>query len=541
MTEITAGGTIYIRRAPTDGQPGKDGTDGQPGKDGADGKPAWSLRLADGSTSIALSTDDLTENAAHNFAVDAATDGRTLEIKAYYGNEEAYATIDTLEASNCAAAVTGDAIGVAKLKLKTISGQAAQYDGETATDTDGNPIYMPVGAATIALSLTVKEKLFGLNITKATLQLTIPITIAYTKDIARFYHDNREFTSQIAQLSTTADGLQSQVSEIKQTADNISLQVGTAEQLANSAKEAADNAATEAAEANTNATEAAKEAQAAAATAKETKDGLLATGINIKNHAITLTANATTVRNNAGDTVAVFNADGSLIAGILKTADEGEGHVEIKGGLLSIFYPGLEQPNIEFGIKDGFMVMSYYNHAHELLYDLGPNGLTAANVESASVIPTTLRRLTSDLYSMMATVGQDGEVYEAEGDLADAIEENYGYDIVGEDATLYLYNAAHLNGTALIDEAEGRNLTTSALAEAADGKYFTKTPYSNDGELSNLAKGIYISPTTTRERNTSDGSATKKFTYRIRARKVTGGVSNTIFIYYGVPIIVDPS
>lgn len=315
MTEITAGGTIYIRRAPTDGQPGKDGADGQPGADGADGKdgqPAWSLRLADGSTSIALSTDDLTENAAHNFAVDAATDGRTLEIKAYYGNKEAYADIEALETTNCAAAQAGNIIGVAKLKLKTISGQAAQYDGETATDTDGNPIYMPVGAATIALTLTVKDKLIGTGITEATLALTIPITIAYTKDIARFYHDSHEFTSQIAQLSTTADGLQSQVSEIKQTAANISLQVGTAEQIANSAKEAADNAANEAADANSNATEAAKEAQAAANANKETKDDLLATGIDIKNRQITVTTDQFRIRNNANRTTAKVNKDGVL-------------------------------------------------------------------------------------------------------------------------------------------------------------------------------------------------------------------------------------
>ena len=56
---------------------------------------------------------------------------------------------------------------------------------------------------------------------------------------------------------------------------------------------------------------------------------------------------------------------------------------------------------------------------------------------------------------------------------------------------LYQYIAARNNGKCMPDEDRG--LTTEALAQQADGKYFTSdTILAENGSLKNLANGVYF-------------------------------------------------
>ena len=297
-------------------------------------------------------------------------------------------------------------------------------------------------------------------------------------------NENKEIKS----IVTDASGNYIKSSEIKQTADTISAQV------------------------------------------KDLSTGLADTGIDIENHQITLTANNIKVKNNSGTLVSAIDEYGQLTSGSVQTLDTGSGHVNIKDGLISIFNSG-NICNIRFGLKDGYMVMSYYNNDGQLLYDLGPKGLDFAQIQGGSIEPeyyyemqdfcgapddkiyyttetydsinyptavSTAYQLADKYYdsesyffprSMRREIdgmaSMDGELVDIEGNKPEP-QKNV------KTVILYKYTAARLNGVAIADSKRG---LTAEQAEKAAGKYFTtdRNLGASDGtNLQHTANGWYI-------------------------------------------------
>ena len=221
-----------------------------------------------------------------------------------------------------------------------------------------------------------------------------------------------------------------------------------------------------------------------------------------------------------------------IFNGVTVTGTGSDGRsIVLSGGMLQIFgTANTSQPNIVFGVDEtGAAILSYYSNDGVLLYDLGPSGLDAKGMTSASltsIILVLMSNVTSaatltttqTLNDKSYTVCYDSSVQNALFGFA------YTYDIVDADysgyqpakskatVTLYKYTAARLNGTYVADTSRG--LTTAALAEAANGKVFTSnTTLASGGKLTNLASGTYISPSAKSLLRVVQFSSTKKINY----------------------------
>lgn len=245
---------------------------------------------------------------------------------------------------------------------------------------------------------------------------------------------------------------------------------------------------------------------------------LLDTGIDLVHRKITMTADTAEFRANNGKTMAVFTADGlntSLVkAERLETKGE-EAVVKIADGMISV-YGRANAPNIRFGVNaEGYAVMEYYDNAGNLLYDLGPAGMSTIKTQAAAIsaqqfYPVTNTALTSpytyelqckssmgsyDLKYLCAKGSNNDRLLfglEGFGQNGVLVSSNLG---VGSDKALflYLYSAPRVNGQVVADKNADRGLTTQALAKAADGCYFTSDKnLAVNGRLNNVAIGEFI-------------------------------------------------
>lgn len=183
-----------------------------------------------------------------------------------------------------------------------------------------------------------------------------------------------------------------------------------------------------------------------------------------------------------------------------------ESKTVLVGGLMTIFnnVTGTWKKNIEFGIKNGYAVMSYYDNDGKLLYDLGPSGLTGSSLEESKFEEIKIKK--TGIIWASARLDQQGQWNTGTGTIYNKIDDRYDslifgggawtipYDRIGSTFTsvsIYRYTAARINGTAVAEPSLG--LSTPAMAEKADGKYFTsKTALGNaSGSLVNLASDIY--------------------------------------------------
>lgn len=355
-------------------------------------------------------------------------------------------------------------------------------------------------------------------------------------------NENKEIKS----IVTDASGNYIKSSEIKQTADTISAKV------------------------------------------KDLSTGLADTGIDIENHQITLTANNIKVKNNSGALVSAIDEYGQLISGSVQTLDIGSGHVNIKDGLISIFNSS-NTCNIRFGLKDGYMVMSYYNNDGQLLYDLGPKGLDFAQIQGGSIEPEYYYEMqdfcgapNDKIYYTTETyeISIDDDVtyptavctaYQRENNYYDS--ESYFFpnsmgrktngtgeliDISGNKpvpqknvkrVVLYKYTAARLNGVAIADSKRG---LTAEQAKKADGKYFTTDSNlgTSDGiNLKYTVTGWYIKTdaiiyqmlrVNSDDPMYNDGKIHKYPRYRLRTFRFSNGVYQTeMFASYAKRVIIN--
>ena len=389
-----------------------------------------------------------------------AQTGVISNISAQRGGKSVAVEITQVTGTGCTASASGTTVTVTAV------------DKQTVVMADGTEKTMSVGGGYIGVDCTVGG---------ASYHVTIPMTVNIAAYASKVEWDAKEYNSTFTSYKTTTDGrLDKAESNIKQNAEAISLKVS--------------------------------------------REDMEAAGMDITSDSVVLTATQTRIKNQQGEEVAVFNADGTMIAGTVKTADTGFGSVSISGGEIGVMNPQ-GKTNMRFGLtSDGFMVLQYYDNDGNLLYDLGPSGLTQSAIMGqkwysgqwvAVVLGTDMANkcLWSDGTwhdaAPLAATGLSCRWYKmAIGNLAAAAftetpggadyqpvpptgkqpkwAEN-GYQAVA----LHKYYAAKINGTAVADDAAGLSAKEAALA---DGKWFTQKTGLGDGAggLQHEAEGQWL-------------------------------------------------
>lgn len=242
------------------------------------------------------------------------------------------------------------------------------------------------------------------------------------------------------------------------------------------------------------------------------ESGLKRTGIDIEQDKIVFTSDNAVFRDNSGQEVAAFK-DGAINADLVKvtqmeTKAEGGATIKIHNGLLEVAGT-IGKTNIRFGVNEnGMAVMQYLDNSGNILYDLGPGGWDASRFSEAVIATIGVMPATEWLGTTNFTETKTYEVgnYSVKLPVATAragriifgaLDEIEQEGVLGETSVpisyknLYQYTAARNNGKCMPDEDRG--LTTEALAQQADGKYFTDdTILAENGSLKNLASGVYF-------------------------------------------------
>lgn len=251
---------------------------------------------------------------------------------------------------------------------------------------------------------------------------------------------------------------------------------------------------------------------------------LYATGIDIESKVVRVTADNFKVRNNEGEDTLLLDKSGKLNANlveakVVKTYNENGAHVEIENGLMQVFGTnGIA--NIRFGVNsDGMAVLSYYDNTGKWLYDLGPDKFDAKYTTGAS-ISSSLYMLASDSDVLGTSNFYASKTFSLGGSRSDTLNvvlssysiKLFGSRIYVDDETeisnnphagyqpfaskktgfvsLYKYTAAKEGSVYKPDSERG---LTQALAEQADGKYFTSSSsLGSNGVLKNLATGTFF-------------------------------------------------
>ena len=389
-----------------------------------------------------------------------AQTGAISNISAQRGGEPVAVEITQVTGTGCTASASGTTVTVTAV------------DKQTIVMADGTEKTMSVGGGYIGVDCMVGG---------AAYHVTIPMTVNIAAYAGKVEWDAKEYNSTFTKYKETTDGrLEKAESNIKQNADAISLKVS--------------------------------------------RDDMAAAGMDITVDSVVLTATQTLIKNQQGENVAVFNADGTMIAGTVKTADTGFGSVSISGGEICVMNPQ-GKTNMRFGLTSvGFMVLQYYDNDGNLLYDLGPSGLTQSAIVGqkwysgqwvAVVLGTDMANkcLWSDGTwhdaAPLSATGLSCRWYKmAIGNLAAAAFTEtpggaeaqpvpptgkqpqwteHGYQAVA----LHKYYAAKINGTAVADDAAGLSAKEAAIA---DGKWFTQKTGLGDGAggLQHEAGGLWL-------------------------------------------------
>lgn len=234
---------------------------------------------------------------------------------------------------------------------------------------------------------------------------------------------------------------------------------------------------------------------------------LLDTGIDIEAGQMTFTADNSLFRTNTGTQIAAFTNEGlntSLVkASRLMATGESGLTTNIEGGVAE-FCGTNGVANIRIGLDDdGVAILEIYNRNGQKIYDLGPNGLQKIEITKGTLSAKNYVKWTSLPISEDVTYkSKNGTVTVTRRTVTSANASTlFGTKKVGDlvvtgNATMvYLYSAPTVNGVVQADSAHG--LTTQALAQQADGKYFTSTTLVKNGALANLATGTFIIGTET--------------------------------------------
>lgn len=258
------------------------------------------------------------------------------------------------------------------------------------------------------------------------------------------------------------------------------------------------------------------------------KASLKAAGINITSDMVELYGNQVKVSGAKGGTPVAMFEDGMLNANLinankiiakqLQTAGSNGQSVSIEDGLLKV-YGTNGVCNIEFGVNsNGEAILSYYNKDGKWLYDLGPNKLdggqlTESTLSGDKYVSAISFFGTNDFFDFNTYIGVtvkqvyrdysqrlfgNNLFFSDDQEIANNNAAHIGYKpfervSASKVTKLYRYTAPRQSGTIISDKQYG--LTTPALAEQANGKYFTSySVLAINGQLTNLAPaGYYFS------------------------------------------------
>ena len=278
---------------------------------------------------------------------------------------------------------------------------------------------------------------------------------------------------------------------------------------------------------------------------------LLRTGIDIEQDKIVFTSDNAVFRDNSGQEVAAFK-DGGINADLVKvsqmeTKAEGGATIKIHNGLLEVAGT-IGKTNIRFGVNEnGMAVMQYLDNAGNILYDLGPGGWDASRFSEAVVARIGVMPATEWLGTTSFTEIKTYEVgsYSVKLSVATAragriifgaLDEIEQEGVLGETSVpksyknFYQYTAARNNGKCMPDEDRG--LTTEALAQQADGKYFTsETLLAKNGSLINLASGVYFFVGDKTEKTEAPSTGGKYPDRRLRYSTFSNGKALSLWVY----------
>ena len=278
---------------------------------------------------------------------------------------------------------------------------------------------------------------------------------------------------------------------------------------------------------------------------------LLRTGIDIEQDKIVFTSDNAVFRDNSGQEVAAFK-DGAINADLVKvtqmeTKAEGGATIKIHNGLLEVAGT-IGKTNIRFGVNEnGMAVMQYLDNAGNILYDLGPGGWDASRFSEAVVARIGVMPATEWLGTTSFTEFKTYEVgsYSVKLSVATAragriifgaLDEIEQEGVLGETSVpksyknFYQYTAARNNGKCMPDEDRG--LTTEALAQQADGKYFTsETLLAKNGSLINLASGVYFFVGDKTEKTEAPSTGGKYPDRRLRYSTFSNGKALSSWVY----------
>ena len=278
---------------------------------------------------------------------------------------------------------------------------------------------------------------------------------------------------------------------------------------------------------------------------------LLRTGIDIEQDKIVFTSDNAVFRDNSGQEVAAFK-DGAINADLVKvtqmeTKAEGGATIKIHNGLLEVIGT-IGKTNIRFGVNEnGMAVMQYLDNAGNILYDLGPNGWDASRFSEAVITRIGVMSATEWLGTTNFTETKTYEVgsYSVKLPVAtarvgriifgalDGIEQEGVLDetsVPNSYKNFYQYIAARNNGKCMPDEDRG--LTTEALAQQADGKYFTSdTILAENGSLKNLANGVYFFVGAKTEKTEAPSTGGKYPDRRLSYSTFSNGKARSSWVY----------
>ena len=235
------------------------------------------------------------------------------------------------------------------------------------------------------------------------------------------------------------------------------------------------------------------------------KASLKKAGIGITDREVLLYGERVKVMN--GNAIAALFKDGMLnadliAAKVLESLGSNGARVSISDGIMEFFGSvNKTKPNIRFGLNsEGSAVLSYYDNNGDLLYDLGPNGISTMDKTNGSF--TEYQFYTSqNLFGVSSTPSSYG-TYTKKTSSRESISQTFfvaddSYDShlfpslnpsTDRKTTLYRYTAPRINGKIVADSLNG--FTTQELASKADGKYFTskaKADVVKNGNLASLA------------------------------------------------------
>lgn len=196
----------------------------------------------------------------------------------------------------------------------------------------------------------------------------------------------------------------------------------------------------------------------------------------------------------------MLNAD-LIAAKVLESLGSNGARVVINDGIMDFFGSvNKNQPNIRFGLNsEGSAILSYYDNNGNLLYDLGPSGISTMDKKDGGFTERVFYTSQNLFGSTPSSYGTKTTFTSSQNSISQTFfvaNDTCDYHLfpklkpsLDSVTHLYLYRAPRINGKIVADPNNG--FTTQELASKADGKYFT-TKYKDkvvlNGNLTNLAK-----------------------------------------------------